>query len=268
MVILADLHIHSDNSPDGENSVIELCESAVTKKLKAVAVTDHCELDLYEKDNYDLALRQSHFDTRKAQTVFEGQLEVLSGVELGNALCDISKAEEVTARFTYDFVLGSLHHPQGVDDFAFLDYKTIDVRALLGEYYAEMERMTDWGGFDVLAHLTYPFRYINGIHQMGIDPADYTPQIETILKKAVGRNIGVEINTSGLRQSYGLTLPGLDCLKLYRSLGGEIVTLGSDAHTSRDVGANLTDALSLASEAGFRYFCIFRQRKPVFLPIV
>ena len=42
---IIDMHTHSDNSFDGNHSVILLCESAFNKKAKAIAITDHCEID-------------------------------------------------------------------------------------------------------------------------------------------------------------------------------------------------------------------------------
>ena len=266
-MLLADMHTHSDNSPDAENSVIEMCESAVRKGIGCFAVTDHCEIDLYRTEHTDIALRQSYFDILKAEDVFAGQIEILRGMELGNALCDRELAQQAVGHYPYDLVLGSLHHPEGVEDFAFLHYNTVDVDALLTRYFRELEEMARWGGFDVLAHLTYPLRYINGEYGRNVDVTRYRENILRILRVIVDRGIGLEVNTSGLRQRYGRTLPDVWCLKLYREAGGRIVTVGSDSHRARDIGANIPDGLRVVREAGFSEYCIYRNRRPVFIPL-
>lgn len=262
-----DQHIHSDNSPDAEHSVTELCISAIEKKLDVIAITDHCEIDRFEQDNYARAVRQSFFDVLKASDVFAGRLEILRGIELGNANSDWELAREVTRTHPYDLVLGSLHHIQGVDDFAFLDYKKLDSESLLASYYEELLHMVEWGQFDVLAHLTYPLRYINGEQKQNIDITRFEAPIRRVLSLCVEKGIGLEINTSGLRQPYGRTMPDLWGVRLYRSLGGTLLSVGSDAHTMQDVGAGIDDGLRLAKQAGFSNVCIWRARHPVPVPI-
>lgn len=266
--MLTDLHLHTDNSSDAEHSAIEVCISAIQKGLEIIAITDHCEIDRYEADGYERSVRQSFFDVLKVRGIFEDQLEVLQGIELGNVMCNPKLAHQVIRTHPYDFVLGSLHHIQGVDDFAFLDYGKQDSEELLSAYYEEMEHMVEWGEFDVLAHITYPLRYINGEHKKGIDIRRFEGQITRVLKKAINKGIGIELNTSGLRQAYGITMPDFWGLSLYRSLGGKILTIGSDAHTQQDVGANIKDGLKLAHEAGFTQTHVFRARQPFAVPII
>ena len=42
-----DLHVHTDNSPDGVHSPMFVCEHSVKNSLRAVAMTDHCEIDKF-----------------------------------------------------------------------------------------------------------------------------------------------------------------------------------------------------------------------------
>ncbi len=166
----ADQHVHSDNSPDGESSVIELCESAVAKGVSYIAVTDHCEANTFYKDSYDVGVRQSYFEVRKAVSVFKEQIHLLMGLELGQALEDPEVAESVIKSVPYDIVLGSIHSLPGKPDFAFLKYDEVDVNRLFADYLDELYKLVCRGGFDVLAHLTYPLRYINGEHGLKLNP--------------------------------------------------------------------------------------------------
>ena len=87
------------------------------------------------------------------------------------------------------------------------------------------------------------------------------------LKTLIEKGKGIEINTSGLRQKYGDVFPSLKYVKLFRELGGEILSIGSDAHTVADLGSGITEGAKIALEAGFKYLCYFKERKPNFLKI-
>lgn len=265
-MILADFHVHSDNSPDGSNSVIELCESAIKKDFTYIALTDHCEIDAFYKDRYNIGYRQSYFEAKKAASIFEMQLTVCAGVELGQATSDIATAETVL-RMPYDVVLGSIHSLPGMEDFYFLNYENVDVKKLFADYLDEVLKLVEWGKFDSLAHLTYPLRYINGEHGYNLNTKDFGEEIEKILNGLISREIALEINTSGLRQPIGSTLPDLFCIELYKSLGGELITVGSDAHRAENLGDGVKKTLRILKQAGFTNYCIYRQRKPVFLKI-
>ncbi|MCI7350510.1 MAG: histidinol phosphate phosphatase, partial [Ruminococcus sp.] len=86
-------------------------------------------------------------------------------------------------------------------------------------------------------------------------------------KTLISNGKGIEINTSGLRQKYGKTFPDLSYLKLYKDLGGEILTIGSDAHCTADLGKGVKEGSELAQAAGFKRICYFEERKPVFVEI-
>lgn len=263
-MILTDFHVHSDNSPDGENSIIEICESAVKKRLSCIAVTDHCEIDTFYKDRYNIGYRQSYIEAKKAAKVFEGQLDVRAGIELGQATADIPTAE-IVCSLPFDVVLGSLHSMPGKPDFYFLKYENVDVKQLYSDYLKELLRLTQWGGFDVLTHITYPLRYINGEFGYNVETEDFCEELEKVFREIIKRGIALEINTSGLRQKLGKTLPDLFCLKLYKNLGGELITIGSDSHTAYDVGAGIMQGVEVAKQAGFEKYCVFKARKPELL---
>lgn len=257
------MHTHSDNSPDGGDTVIGMCESAVAGGLGYLAVTDHCEINKFYEDHYDVGVRQSYFEMKKARSVFWGELVLLYGVELGQATADIKTAEKVLSYNNYDVVLGSMHSLPDQEDFAFLDYTGMDVEALFDRYLDEVYKLVEWGGFDVLTHLTYPLRYINGEQGHDLKPSNFAGKIERILNRLIQSGRALELNTSGLRQPYGVTLPDKFCVDLYRSLGGELITLGSDAHRGADVAAGIEDGLRLIKAAGFDKYYVYRNRKPI-----
>lgn len=267
MAIVTDMHVHSDNSPDASDPVMLLCERAVERELMCLAVTDHCEINEFYQAGYGKALKQSYFDVLKAKAVFGDRLCLINGIELGQATQDRETAEKVVGNVPYDYILGSLHNIKGKKDFAFLDYENEDVFALFDSYLDEILQLAQWGGFDVLAHLTYPLRYIVGEHKIPFDPERCEPKIRKIMSVLVAERKGLEINTSGLRQAYGALMPEEKLLELYKSAGGEILTIGSDSHRADDIGSGFDEGRKAAKQAGFTKIAYYLRRKPYFIDI-
>ena len=95
----------------------------------------------------------------------------------------------------------------------------------------------------------------------------YYPVIEKILEAVIKNGKGIEVNTSGLRQKYGKTFPDYDIIEKYRRLGGEIITVGSDAHCSDDLAKGTDKGIELVKKAGFKKVCCFIKHKPVYFDI-
>lgn len=265
---LVDFHVHTDNSDDAHSSLMVIGEQAVAKGLRAFAVTDHAECHRYWKDNFNLAIRNSYFETMKAESAFRGQLALMAGVELGQPLHDLNAANDVLSANPWDFVIGSLHLVKGNTDFWKIDYTTADVPALMTQYFEEIYEMVCWNQFDTLAHLTYPLRYIEGREGIPVNLADYQEQIHAILSRLAANGKSLELNTQGYRTDYGKPTPDLEMFRLFKELGGKHVTIGSDCHYAVDVGANIEDGYQLLLAAGFDTITIYDHREPIEIPIV
>lgn len=264
---LLDMHVHTDSSPDGEHAPTLLCEYALRRGLRAIAFTDHCEVDTFYSEHYDRTIRQAYFEATKARAVFRGSIIVSIGVELGQSIQNIPLAEKIVRDMNYDVVLASTHCVRGMKDFYFLDYKDCDVPALLKQYFEEVLETVEWGGFDVLTHLTYPLRYICGDHGIEVDLEPYRGIIDSILKGLAEKDKALEINTSGLRQKYGKLSPEFEVVRRFRELGGKYITVGSDAHNVADLGKGLREGLAVAKQAGFACITLFESRTPILIEI-
>jgi len=274
---LLDMHVHTDNSFDGRHSAIFLCESAVERGLRAVAFADHVEMDHFRDRSFDRTAKQSFFEVVKARSAFRGQLIVCAGVELGEPTYNRAEAESLVQRYSYDVVVGSIHNLRGKEDFWYLpygEYADGEIAVLLREYFDEMLLLAEWGKFDVLAHLTYPLRYIPKDYfdraQRSAAYADTAggsgapPQVvDAILEAAVKNRLALEINTSGLRQSLSKTMPEESVVRRFYELGGRRVTVGSDAHYAHDLGAGLAAGMDLALRCGFTHMTLYQGREPV-----
>ena len=95
----------------------------------------------------------------------------------------------------------------------------------------------------------------------------YEKQIERLFSLIIEKNIALEINTSGLRQSIGETLPGEDLLRKYYDMGGRLITMGSDAHKPEDIGKGIAEGIALAKKIGFTAVSVYKKRKPILIEI-
>lgn len=278
---LIDCHTHSANSFDAQSPAEDMLKTALRKNLAAYAITDHCEINRWfgqehygidspkEFDTYRFCddFESSMGDNMLLKEKYEGKLNFINGIELGQAPMDFALAEKVASDSRLDFVIGSIHQIEGFDDFAFINYDKNDIHALLDLYFEDMLRLCKWNGFDILAHITYPLRYICGEWHKNVDMSRHEEQIRECFRVLIENGKGIEINTSGLRQPYGKALPDLYWVKLFREMGGEVLSLGSDAHCTEDLAKNISDGAEIALEAGFKRLCFFKERKPHFIEI-
>lgn len=263
--ILVDSHTHSDHSPDGIDPVSAMCEYAEKAGLYAVAITDHCEIDSFFEDSSERSLMQSYISVMKAKTVYGRRLEVLAGVEFGQVCHNPEVTEKALKMRPFDFILASVHRIRGHEDFYFLDYSTVDFHEVFAQYLDELAETVAWDNFDSLAHLTYPLRYVPDDMKFDISP--FNSRIDEILKNLAKSGKALEINTSGLRQKIGVTLPPQDIVKRFRELGGELITIGSDAHKCRHVAYRLVEGMKSAKAAGFNKIVFYKNRKPIEIKI-
>ena len=265
---IVDLHIHSDNSFDGNHSAVYMCETAVQKGLRAVAFCDHCEVDIFRQGNFSRSVRQAFFEVAKARSAFRGNLVVLNGIELSQPVYDLETSEAVIRSQKFDVIIGSIHNLRGMDDFYYThNYDEIDVNVLLNEYFSEILKMTQWGKINVIAHLTYPLRYLYEYNRIEPDLSPHTDIIDAILKEAAKKDIAIEINTSGLRQPIDKLLPDFDIIKRFKEVGGNLISVGSDAHYAKHIGVGSRHALDCAKAAGFDSIALFNRGIPNEIPI-
>ena len=266
---IVDLHVHTDNSFDGNHSATFFCEQAEFMDLRALAFTDHCEVDQFEGDpTYEKRIFQAFFEIAKVRSAFRGKLLVLNGIELGQPAYDIETANKIINSHDYDQILGSVHNLRGGDDFYFMENLTLpEAEKLLKEYFDALIEMLHWGNFDVLAHLTYPLRYFYSKSNLDIDLNKFKNQIDEILLLTAKSDKALEINTAALRQPLNKLSPEVDIVKRFKELGGKYVTVGSDAHYAEHLAADIDMAYSCAIEAGFDSITFFQKRTPIQMKI-
>ena len=262
----ADYHTHSRVSPDAFSSMTEMAEAAIRQGLQEICFTDHVEPIWFgstaPRKTYDWGPLTEEF--RAAQAAVGDRIRLRLGVELGDAVWDLDRSQAIMARApALDFVIGSIHilseQMDGRDLYSLAPRDEAETRACLADYLGQIQRLARWGGFHVLGHLTLPLRYLNENRGMHVSFDGFEAEMEDIFRIIIPKGIGIELNTN----RGNTPLPDAKWLKLYRGMGGEVITLGTDAHAPAAVGCAIREGQALLRECGFRRFCTFRQGQPV-----
>ncbi|HPY86097.1 MAG TPA: PHP domain-containing protein, partial [Ruminococcus flavefaciens] len=177
----------------------------------------------------------------------------------------------VNADKRVDFIVGSVHQVLGEKDFYYIDYEKLtmdEIYDLLERYFREVNEMSRTDLFDVVGHITYCLRYMKQRHGICPDISRFDDIIADTFRNLAQNGRGIEINTSGLRQGFGDTFPDLKYVKMFRDLGGEILSIGSDSHTVEDIGKDVEKGAETAYAAGFKRLAFLKGRKPQFTDIV
>ena len=265
---LCDVHSHTKISPCSEAELSDMVRAAVSAGLREFCVTDHCDLLNGEGGpvtSFDWPAAKEQYRAVK-EAVGDG-LTLRLGVELGSAPYDPETARAILAEGgdALDFVLGSLHNWIGAEGNIDLYYTSYTGDPSLARRAVENALEHTWAlvtkypdCYDSLAHINYPLRYIR---RDGIDLslADWEDRVRAIFTEVAKTDHALEVNTHCGRDL--AFWPPL--LRWYRECGGELVTVGSDAHRPEDVAGGIPEALAMLSAAGFDRVTTFSGRRPV-----
>ena len=263
---LADYHTHSTCSDDAHNTMTEMAAAGVAAGLDEICLTDHIDIVNWlgvPATGHDWQPARKQFAAAREQ--LGGRIKIQLGAELGQATENLALADQILDEAPpLDFVIGSLHNltwENGRKDFCTLEQSDEAFAGkAIGEYLTEMQALADWGRFSVIGHFTLPLRYFNENLGMHMTFAGFEEQIAEIFKTIIPKGIGIELNTNRGKTP----LPDREILKLYRDLGGEVITLGSDAHTPNFVGCVIPDRQKLLRDCGFSYFVTYEGLKPIY----
>ena len=263
-----DFHVHSNFSGDCKYPMEKMVKGAIEKNLKILSFTDHVDYE-YGESKLTFAFETLDYfkEVRRLKSKFQKDIEVLSGIELGIQPHLGSKIADLIDLDAFDFVIMSLHIVEGkeIHEGNFYKEKT-SLKAYEAYYNDLLLSLESFDNFDVVGHLNIVERYVQYLDKI-LDIEEYKDVLTNVMKKIISMDKGIEVNTSGIRYGMDSFLPGIEILKLYKSLGGEIITIGSDAHRPEDIAFGYKDVISALREVGFKHICIYRNRKKQFIKI-
>ncbi len=240
--IRCDLHLHTNHSSDSREILENYCKRAIALGVDCLCFTEHA--DHNPKDPgfgfYDAG---AFFEElRIARQTYGGRLKLLAGIEFSEP--HLYKAGlESYAKLPYDFILGSIHF-WGDDLFpSDMIRRGIPAEKCFEEYWPEVLKAVKSGGFDCVGHLDFPKRYYR---ELSYD----RELLAEICTEMVKRDIILEVNTSSLRAGLDEAMPNADMLGIYKKCGGRYFTMGSDAHSAKDLYTFVDQARKVPLELG------------------
>ena len=266
--MLWDTHMHSHFSGDSEAAPEDMILSSIDKELDGICFTDHLDLDYQaEPDLFLLDYDAYHASIMALKEKYASRLSINWGIEVGFQPQVALENAEIVKNHPFDFVIGSSHVVHGVDPYykEFYEGRTEDDG--YREYFESiLENLACYQDFDVYGHLDYVVRYgpnKNAFYSY----KKFADVIDEILRKLIAMGKGIEINTGGFKYGLGAPNPTEAILARYHELGGEIITIGADAHKPEHVAYDFEKVPDILKDAGFSYYTVFTNRIPEFIKL-
>ena len=256
-----DFHMHSTVSCDGHATPEEMLAAAEAMGLKEICFTDHIDDDPVA-DSSHLQYTLADYNAGYNHLVSD-KLKLRFGMEFGLLPDNQPLLAQRSRERHYDFIIGSVHYADNIDIYfpAFWEGRTV-LDAEKSYMQFTLDCIRDHTEFDVLGHLTYPSKAKAHPTHIPIDLNTHKEIVAEIFKVLIAKGKGIEINTSGVDRCNAY-LPSPDYLRLFKDLGGQIVTVGSDAHTADRVGQYCSEACRIVQDI-FGYVCTFENHQPIF----
>jgi histidinol-phosphatase (PHP family) len=265
-----DSHIHTAYSHDSQALLELYAAQAAEYGIGEIAITDH--IDFLPGSPgfryFDYEVRRKVIAECAERWV--DRVRIRHGVEITYESRLEDEIREHMETHSYDYSIGAVHAVEGspyrrerVETFA----RGKTVGQAVAPYFAEVERAIRSGLFDTLGHLDQCKRWL--LPWFPVEAFATIPEAyERLLVPLVQSGMALEVNSSGLRRPERETYPAAWVVARFRELGGERVTVGSDAHVPRSFAFGLEEAAEIVARAGFSKLSLERaiERRDLALP--
>ena len=273
--MFVDYHVHTSFSDDSEYPMEEVIKKAIDLGINEICFTEHVDYGVkndVNSDNQNSSLSNKRVSNcnyinyikefERCKEIYENKIILKLGIEFGIQTHTINQFQRDFNKYNFDFVILSCHQ---VEDKEFFIYKFQEGKTqeeYNRRYYQELlEVIKDYKDYSVLGHLDLIKRY----DKAGDYPFENVKDLITeILKEVIKDGKGIEVNTSNFRYKLPDLTPSRDILKLYKELGGTVISLGSDSHREEHLGHKILDIKEELKKLGYNKFCTFDKMKPIF----
>ncbi len=273
--MFADYHVHTEFSDDSKYPMEQVVKDAIALGMDEICFTDHVDYGIKEdwdcghpiRYRGDIPYANVDYPEYMAQIkelrhIYDKQINIRLGLEFGMQVHTIPEYETLFHKYPFDFIILSVHQIADQEFWTQDFQKGKSQKEYNEQYYEEMLNIVRrYKDYSVLGHMDLITRY----DENGIYPFEKVkPVITEILKTVISDGKGIEFNTSYHRYGLADTTPSVDILKLYRELGGRIITIGSDSHEPEHLGAHIKEAKRLLKKLGFTSFCGYSRMQPIY----
>ncbi|MCL2235311.1 MAG: histidinol-phosphatase HisJ family protein [Defluviitaleaceae bacterium] len=265
-MIKYDYHLHSIYSPDSHASIESMAQRAVDLGIEEIVFTDHINFS-YPSGEMEsrTSLEARLLRINKLKEEFAGRLSILTGAEIGLRLFTSGVTNHIADNYDFDILIASIHE---VGKHSIADPKYYENRTrqtAYAEYYEHMlHAIKTTHAWDILGHMDYIKRYCTYVsHGFTYGGEWVLDVVDEILKYVIYSGKGLEVNTSGIFR-VNEVYPSQNILERYLDLGGEIFTVGSDAHHPRQIARGFGEARKILTSLGVKYITRYKNRQPYF----
>lgn len=275
MAIIADSHLHSHHSGDSDTPMQLQIEAGLRNGLTSMCFTEHFDMGFpyenvpdLEPGCFELDLDSYHSEFLSIQEQYAGRMDLGWGIELGiQAFLGKQLQQYVDAHPGFDMIIGSTHVCKHMDPYYPALFEGRTQQEVFRSYFEEsLENIRAFHDFDTYGHLDYIVRYGPGADS-SYEYAQYADIIDPILEELIRNGIALEVNTAPLGKGCRHFNPTPAILVRYREMGGDRITIGSDAHVPEKIAQHFAEAEQILRDLGFRYYTVFRERKPHMLKL-
>ncbi len=263
MSIKWDTHIHTKYSEDSDALLSDMIDKATSLGLDGICITDHMDYDFSEDELYVFDWDDYESDIQKMKLI--SPIKVLTGVECGLQSTEsvIAKNIALRAKKSQDYMIGSIHLVDHKDPYYASFWEGKDPDSCIKRYFESMyTNLQAFHDFDSLGHLDYIVRYAPSDYHY--EPMFFIDIWEEILRMLIRYDIALEVNTSGFKKEGRCQNPHQAILFRYKEMGGELITIGSDAHDPKYIGYQYNQVCETIKKSGLRQYAIYEKHKPVF----
>ncbi len=252
-------------SPDAEQSLEELIAAARMAGFSGVVVTEHMDPDLGQEAMV-FSLHDYFAAMRAARARMHDNFKLLYGIEAGFQPHLRAHFCQMVQSWPFDHVIGSVHALSGDDIYFVRDVFRMGREKSYAAYLDALIEMAASGRwFDVLGHYDYVTRF-SGYEQPQLTYREQADRFDRLFQLIIANGQSLELNAGSIHAMEQLgaadPMPDPAIFRRYLELGGEFVTIGSDAHTTQDVGLYHQRMQDYLAALGFRHSYVFIDRKP------
>ncbi|MDF1616250.1 histidinol-phosphatase HisJ family protein [Petrocella sp. FN5] len=263
-MIRSDLHNHTYFSFDSQASMSDMIEAARKKGLSTMAFTDHHDIDFnYEGISGELDVLNYIKAIDEIRTGLTDDFNLLTGIEFGIEKHLHEPLRQLARRHAFDFIISSTHFAKGKDPYepTYFDGLTRN-EGYFSIFEDTLFNVQHFDDFDTLGHLDYVIRYWRRDDHKKYTYADFSDVLDAILTTLIRKDKALEVNTSGYVYKLDQPHPSYEVLKRYHQLGGELLTIGSDAHRPENVATSFDLVEKHLKDIGFKSYTQFQKRVP------
>ncbi|HSQ88160.1 histidinol-phosphatase HisJ family protein [Romboutsia sp.] len=261
-----DYHMHSNFSNDSKTDMEDMIKKSIDLGLKEICFTDHVDYDLDTDFDWGIDYNEYFNKLNFFQDKYRDKISIKKGIELGLQKQITDRCSEDSNKYPFDFIICSIHAINKLDLYFGEFFKDKTQREAYEAYFNELYTVIKkYKDYSVLGHLDLIKRY--GAYDKILEDSLFSDIIETILKQVIYDGKGIELNTSCYRYNLPDLTPSRNIINIYKDLGGEIITTGSDSHNTTQIAYKFDYIYSYLKDSGFNYVCKFNQMKPEFIKI-